>query len=91
VSDPDTTRAAARRLLRDPDLSLYAGPVAPDGSFRVFDRDDDAADVARAYLAGLEMDDVRVLRLKAAIAAALPYIETPHVRATLRAAAEDAR
>lgn len=40
---------------------------------------------------GLVLDDTRVLRLHAAIAAALPYIETPHVRAALQNAIKETR
>jgi hypothetical protein len=83
VSD-DELRAAAERLAgRDP----AAYHARDRGHAEVLD----GMAVARAYLDGLVVDDVRVLRLKAAIAAVLPDVETPHVRAALRAAVEDAR
>jgi hypothetical protein len=47
--------------------------------------------LANAYLAEDGLQDIRVLRLHAAILYALPYITTSHVRAALQNAVEETK
>ena len=72
---------------------LTVRPLNPpvDGLTLVNCPDGENLDVCNSLLRPIPkpLDDVRVLRLHAAILAALPYIETPHVRATLTRALEE--
>jgi hypothetical protein len=66
-------------------------PVLPHGLVLVNCPDGDNLEVDTDQLRPVPkpVDDLRVLRLHAAILAALPYIQTPHVRATLTRAVEE--